>query len=114
MNDTEVRYFDGLEVREEGETPKITGTAIRYGDKYSLGSVDETILPGALKPLKRGLGLNLMHDSKRLIARTGAGLEVRFKDDGIEVEADVPDTRDGQDALTMGQGRLAEGSITGV
>ena len=106
MNDTEFRY---CELRSEGRL--LTGTAIRYGDTANIANVfQERIMAGAFGDLGSvDILLNVQHDRTRPLARTGAGL--RLLDDARELNivADIPATRDGDDVLTMVRGRILRG-----
>ena len=46
--------------------------------------------------------LNIQHDDNRLVARTGGGgLTLIDGTDALEMSADLPETRDAEDALTL-------------
>lgn len=103
----EYRY---IEVRHvNGRT--ISGTAVVYGDTAELPWGREQIMPGAFGDLRMAdLILNIMHDRKVPIARTGAGLEVIDSPQRLEFRAEVARTRAGDDALELVRSRILPGS----
>ena len=89
------------ELRVAGRT--VSGTAMPYGEKTDRGAYIETFEPGAFGPVgKIDATLNIMHEERRLVARTGGGgLVFRDTPGGLLAAADLPATRDANDALTM-------------
>ena len=89
----------------------VSGTLIRYGDVAALPWGQEKISPGAFGPVEgRGdILLNLLHDRRRPLARAGRALSLAGAADAITVRADLPNTRDADDALEL----LRTGVITG-
>ena len=85
------------ELRHEGRV--VEGVALRYGDEAKVPGGRETIAKGAFNPLG-DIVLNIMHERDRPLARTGGNLRI---DDGDElrVRAELPNTRDADDALEL-------------
>ena len=97
----ERRYCE-LRLAEDGRA--ISGVAVRYGDEAKLPwGVRERIVPGAFGHVgKADVILNLQHDRARPLARTrGGGLTLRDTSSALSVEAEMPETRDANDALAL-------------
>jgi len=107
VHQVEHRY---CEIRHEGgsDSRVITGRVLRYGDVADLGVFREIVEPDSLR--WDDVTLNIQHDRARLIARTGAGLTLstRFKD--VLMRAELPPTRNGDDALEA----VRAGLLTGL
>lgn len=75
-----------LEVRAQGRT--LSGPAIRYGDISP--SHRERFTAGAFALDERVRWLDLNHNRDKVLAYTGAGLELRDTPDALMVHADLP------------------------
>ena len=80
------RRFAGAELRAEGR--RLIGPAIRYGDVSP--SHRERFEPGALTFGDAPVFLDYEHDPHKVLAYTGAGLELRDGPDALMVEAELP------------------------
>ncbi len=110
----ERRFFRGGELRaKKGDAPGITGIASVYDQDYDTGYFTETIAPGAFddvlksNPDIRGL---FNHDPNNVFARTTNGT-LRLKDtpQGLQFDADMPDTQLGRDLPAL----IDRGDVTG-
>lgn len=104
MNDTEKRFID-LDLEYRADMGTVAGTCVRYGDTAQVvtraGVFNERVLPGAFGSIG-DVTLNLMHDRKRVVARTGGGgLTLADSKDRLALRCDLPPTTDGQDAKVM-------------
>ena len=82
-----------------------------YGDVARIPHGRETFSPGAFGDVG-GLDvrMNIQHDRRRLIARTGGGgLVLTDSPERLSIRADLPETRDADDALLMVQSRILRG-----
>lgn len=99
-NDIEVRSFPG-EVRAKGEPEKmvIGGLAARYNTYTSMGWYIEVIKPGFFDEMNTDQTAALKnHDSNMVLARTANNtLSLKVTDEGLEYEANLPDTQIGRD-----------------
>ena len=102
----EYRYS---EVRVEGRS--VIGTAMPYGERATVNGVSERFLPGSFGDLaKQDIILKLQHLRYRPLARTdGGGLVLTDSPEALMVAAEMPDTTDGNDALTMLAKRIIRG-----
>lgn len=103
-----------LEIRNETE-PWIRGTVIQYGAvSVELGGFRETFARGSLDTvMQSGPDLRLLndHDTGRLLGRSSSGtLRTILDDAGLRFEAQLPDTTEGRDTLTL----IKRGDLTGV
>jgi len=101
----EVRTFtlDDIEVRSEGDKPKIKGHAAVF-DKLSedLGGFREKIAPGAFtKTIKKSdIRALYNHDPNYVLGRNTAGTLVLEEDEkGLAIEIDPPDTSFARDLM---------------
>ena len=104
---TEFRF---CEVRREGRV--LEGTAIVYGDVARIGTRAERFLPGALGADVGGLDvlLNVMHDSGRVLARSGGGgLVLTDTPTALEVRAELPETSESADCLALVEAGVLRG-----
>ena len=100
------RRFCEFELRSDGN--RLVGTGVRYGDTYKNPNFHETIERGAFT--FDDVIMNIQHDRNRPIARTnGGGLEVRNTHEALEIEAVLPDTPMGIEALAMVRAGLLRG-----
>ena len=90
-----------LECRAEGRN--IIGAPMEYGDVAQLARGRETFAPGAFGDVSAlDVRMNIQHDRKRLIARTGGGgLTLTDSPERLAITAEMPPIRDADDALTM-------------
>ena len=107
----ERRFLEG--VRLDGRT--LRGTAMRYGDqaRIQVGTTEcrEQFAPGSFgNAAELDATLDVMHRADRRLVRTG-GAGLTFTDDGTELrlEAVLPQTRDGDDAIAMVRSGLLRG-----
>lgn len=104
--DREIRSYvsEGLEVRKEGDKPRIVGYAAVF-DQLSepMMGFRERVRPGAFaQTLKDKDDIRALwnHDSAAVLGRMGAGtLSLREDKKGLLVEIDPPDTQVGRDAM---------------
>ena len=88
----------------EGDSPTVTGTAIRYGDIASIGGrFRETFRAGAFGAVAEAdVVLNLHHAQAIPVARTGGGgLELRDSADSLDAVVNMPPTQDAIDAIAL-------------
>lgn len=92
----EYLFADGV-TEDDG---KLSGTIVRYGDTAK----DKRALrfePGAFGTID-DVTLNVMHDRKRLLARTdGGGMDIADGADALTLTAELPDTTEARDAVAM-------------
>lgn len=102
---TETRYHIE-ELRLEGRL--LRGVAVRYGDVAKLPwGVSERIASGAFD--SSDVILNVMHDRSRPLARTGGGLRLSDSPSELRIEADLPETREAEDALALIRSKVYRG-----
>ena len=80
------RRYSGTELRAEGR--RLVGPAIRYGDISP--SHRERFEPGAFDLDNRTRWLDLEHDPTRVLAYSGAGLDLRDGPEALNVDATLP------------------------
>lgn len=90
-----------LECRADGRA--ITGAALNYGDIAKLPFGRETFDPGAFGDVAAlDVIANVQHERTRPIARTGGGgLVLTDSPEKLAIRADLPKTRDADDALEL-------------
>ncbi|WP_394659553.1 HK97 family phage prohead protease [uncultured Novosphingobium sp.] len=91
------------EVRTAGR--RLEGYAATFGSKAALGSIVETIKPGAFGPALAGDVLALLdHDASKVLGRTRSG-SLRLAEDakGLTFSLDLPDTQAGRDVLALAE-----------
>lgn len=94
------------ELRAEGRT--LRGTAMPY-NVISPGH-RELFRPGAFAGRLADVSLDVQHDRRRLIARTGGGgLELHDSPEALRMVAHLPETREANDALTLVRQRVLRG-----
>ena len=107
MSRLEFRHF---EIRADKEGRRVTGTVVRYGDVADIaGMFKEVFTAGALRA--EDVTLNAFHERSQLLARTGGGgLTLRDSATAMEFEAEIPDTTNGNDVLTLVRNRVLRGA----
>ena len=95
-----------VEFRAEGDT--ITGSVMTYGDEARFGHWRERFEPRSLE-VGEDVIVNLQHDRSKPVARTGAGLELRSTDQGVEAELTLPDTVYGREARELVAANILRG-----
>ena len=107
MDGLEVRAF---ELRQLGER-RLVGTAVRYGDTAKLAFGQERFMPGAFGDVNAcDVILNRQHQRTLILARTGGGgLTLDDNERRLLVSAELPETREAQDAIVMVQRKLLRG-----
>ena len=90
-----------LECRADGRA--ITGAALNYGDTARLRAGRETFDPHPFGDVSElDVIANVLHDRQRPIARTGGGgLVLTDSPERLAVRADLPNTREADDALEL-------------
>ena len=106
MGRTERRF---AELRQEGR--RISGTAITYGSEAQILGFRERFESGAFGDVSAlDVILNRQHDRARPLARTGGGgLELRDSVERLTIAADLPETRDADDALALVEAGILRG-----
>jgi HK97 family phage prohead protease len=111
--ETRVLALDDVELRvNDGDKPKITGYAARFGkwsvdmgfvERIQEGAFDKAIKNSDVRALKN-------HDKNLLLGRTTSGtLRLDANKVGLKFEADVPNTTTGRDTAE----EIRRGDITG-
>ena len=91
------------EIRTSGR--RIEGYAATFGSEAQIGTIVETIAPGAFRASLGGDILALLdHDMGRVLGRTRSGT-LRLNEDsrGLAFSLDLPDTQAGRDVLELAQ-----------
>ena len=91
------------EVRSNGR--RLEGYAATFGSEARMGSIVETIAPGAFSSALAGDVLALLdHDTGKVLGRTRFDT-LRLTEDsrGLAVSLDLPDTQAGRDALALAE-----------
>ena len=91
------------EVRSSGR--RLEGYAATFGSEAQIGSIVETIEPGAFRASIAGDVLALLdHDTGKVLGRTRSGT-LRLSEDsrGLAFALDVPDTQSGRDILALAE-----------
>lgn len=105
---TERRY---CELREaDGRT--LAGVLVRYGDEAKVWGTTERIEPGAFGPdvASADIVLNAHHDRSRPLARTqGGGLSLTDSVDELRLTAELPATREADDAIALVRAKVLRG-----
>jgi HK97 family phage prohead protease len=105
-----------------GKAMRVAGVAARYSNPTTIGakngrnSFREVVLPGAFRnavAAKQDTKFLINHDPNRLMGSVAAGtLRLRETADGLEFEADLPDSEDGRNAYTsIKRGDMSECSF---
>lgn len=91
------------EIRASGR--RIEGYAATFGAEARMGSVLETIAPGAFRSALTGDVLALLdHDPAKVLGRTRSGT-LRLSEDskGLAFSLDLPETQAGRDVLALAE-----------
>lgn len=104
MSEPEVRF---AAFRFDAERGLIEGIAVRYGDRASIGPMTEEFRAGAVRA--DDVILNLQHDRRRPVARSGAGLVLTDGPDALRVSVTLPDTSYAREARELVQARILRG-----
>ena len=92
---------------------RISGTVIRYGSRTSRerGGFRDEVIPGAFGDVSaRDVVLNVQHDRKRILARTGGGgLELSDGPESMTLTAELPGTREAEDTRELLTKRVLRG-----
>jgi HK97 family phage prohead protease len=113
----ETRIFDStMEVRSDGDNPKLVGTAAVFNsDSEKLGGwFIERIAPGAFDDvLEDDVRALFNHDPNFILGRTKAGtLSLRVTDEGLTYTVDLPDTTAARDlAKSIERGDVSQSSF---
>lgn len=96
-----------LEIRAAGR--RLEGYAARFGSEARIGSIVETIKPGAFaRSLAAGGDILALqdHDPAKVLGRTRSGT-LRLSEDatGLAFALELPETQAGQDVLALAQRR---------
>ena len=100
------------ELRDTGDGDRLTGTAIRYGEIAVIGpGLRERFVAGVFGDLRQAdVTLNYQHRRSRPLARTGGGgLRLIDSPESLSVVAEMPKTRESEDALTLVRSRVLRG-----
>lgn len=91
------------EIRASGR--RIEGYAATFGAVAQIGSITETIAPGAFRSTLAGDVVALLdHDAGKVLGRTRSGT-LRLSEDskGLAFSLDLPDTQAGRDVLALAE-----------
>ena len=100
---------------DDSDGRTLLGTVVRYGDVSTATPVGaEQFESGAFGDVPTlDTILNVQHDRKRPLARTGGGgLVLTDSDERLRIEATLPETRDGDDALELVEKGVLRGFST--
>jgi len=97
------------ELRADTDKRIIEGMVISWNDEARLyGQTRERIEQGAVR--WNDVILNSQHDESRLLARTGGGgLAISENPNGIQMRAELPNTREADDVLELVKTRVLRG-----
>ena len=105
MKDPERRF---VEIRApESDSRILEGTVVTYGEIAFGDYGPERFEPGSLE--YGDCILNIQHKRDRPIARTPDTLRLTDTETSLTLRADLPETREGTDALTMVRNRILQG-----
>ena len=91
------------DVRHNGR--RLEGYAARFGSEARIGSVTESVAPGAFIASLGGDVLALLdHSPAHVLGRTRSGtLRLSEDNQGLSFSLDLPDTQPGRDVLTLAE-----------
>ena len=98
----ETRQADTTELRvADGRI--LEGVAMIYGSTAKImgGAFEESFEVGAFDPIG-DVTLDISHNRERVIGRTGANMTLTDGPERLELRAEIPRTRDGDDVLELG------------
>ena len=101
------------EIRAEADGRRLSGVAVRYGDVASIGNVfRERFSAGAFGDVAGAdVILNRQHERGTPLARTGGGgLVLTDGPDALRFVADLPETRDADDTLSLVRANILRGA----
>ena len=97
------------EIRAEADGRTLAGLALPFEVETRLSArLWERFAKGSVQPSGDAV-LNLFHDVGRPIAREPSSLTFEGREDGLYMSAAIPETRDGDDALTLVRAGIATG-----
>lgn len=110
MTDIEVRYVD-IDLRAEAGSRVVSGIVAPYGVRSRIaGWFDEEFQPGAFGAVDRAdVIVNVQHDRRMPVARTGAGLTLTDGAEALRMSAEIAPTRAGDDVLEAVRAKLYRG-----
>ena len=91
-----------------GDSRILEGTVIRYGEIGVGDYGPERFTPGSLE-VNPDIILNVQHDRGRPIARTPDTLQLVDSAEALTLRADIPETREGSDALVSVRKNILQG-----
>lgn len=99
------------ELRYDAETRKVSGVAMPYNTVAVLPfGIKERFVAGAFGDLaNHDLILNIMHRRDRPLARSGGGLDILDSETALRIEATLPTTAEGNDAIQLIQSGVYRG-----
>ena len=100
--------LEEAEFRAEGR--RLQGVVMPYGresDRTPMGR--ERFAPGAFEGRAGDVVLNFGHDSGRPLSRSGAGLTLTHTPEALRMSAELPNTRDADDALELVRAKVMRG-----
>ncbi|MDE0658057.1 MAG: HK97 family phage prohead protease [Gammaproteobacteria bacterium] len=98
------RRFVAFRASEAG----VSGVALRYGDVARFGDYGERFEPGSLR-IGPDLVANVMHDRRKPVARTDAGLFIEAAPDQVSARIDWPATSFAREARELVEARILRG-----
>ena len=112
-----MRYREAESLEADGQL-RLSGVAVRYGEEAGPPRLPfrERIEPGAFGDVSRlDAVLNVQHRRDRALARTGGGgLTLTDGPDALRYAADLPDTQESRDAVTLVRRRVLRGRVRRV
>lgn len=102
-----------LRMSDDGKKKKLTGYALKFGQRYDMGWFTEEIAPGALNGADMSdVRALLNHNPNFVLGRTTAGtLRLAVDDIGLRYEIDLPDTQAARDlAISVERGDITQSS----
>ena len=109
MGDIEYRF---AELRFDEPSRKVGGAVVRYDDRAVLApGIEERINAGAFGDVQEiQVPVTIQHERSRLIGRTGSNATLSDTGKALEMAMTMPQTRDGDDAMTL----IRDGILTGI
>lgn len=98
--DIERRSFEFRAVQVDGsELPVLEGIAVPYNSRATIGPFTESFRQGGITA--KDVVVNVQHDMRQVVARTGGGLTLADTPEGLRARIELPDTSAGRDAGTL-------------